>query len=129
MARGLKFRIQKEEGFRYQCSETKGADQLRDYREADLRLCFRICKKPVFLQRDPYTVPLALKLPCGVYPERIGNASKVHRECIQSVAFLLECHSNWSFWNVVPYYVSAPMERSRDHSKDSEYRYRALHSG
>ena len=24
----------------------KGADQLRGYREADLRLCFRICKKP-----------------------------------------------------------------------------------
>ena len=29
----------------------KGADQLRGYREADLRLCFRICKKPVFSQR------------------------------------------------------------------------------
>ena len=26
----------------YQCSENKGADQLRGYREADLRLCFRI---------------------------------------------------------------------------------------
>ena len=25
------------------CSENKGADQLRGYREADLRLCFRIC--------------------------------------------------------------------------------------
>ena len=25
-----------------------GADQLRGYPEADLRLCFRICKKPVF---------------------------------------------------------------------------------
>ena len=24
--------------------ENKGADQLRGYREADLRLCFRICK-------------------------------------------------------------------------------------
>ena len=24
------------------------ADQLRGYREADLRLCFRICKNPVF---------------------------------------------------------------------------------
>ena len=28
----------------YPCSENKGADQLRGYREADLRLCFRICK-------------------------------------------------------------------------------------
>ena len=34
----------------YVCSENKGADQLPDYREADLRLCFRICKNPVFLK-------------------------------------------------------------------------------
>ena len=32
----------------YPCSENKGADQLRGYREADLRLCFRICKLLVF---------------------------------------------------------------------------------
>ena len=31
----------------YPCSENKGADQLRGYREADLRLCFRIGKIPV----------------------------------------------------------------------------------
>ena len=42
MARGLKFRIQKVEGSYYLCSENKGADQLRGYREAGLRLCFRI---------------------------------------------------------------------------------------
>ena len=34
----------------YPCSENKGADQLRGYREADLRLCFRIGKIPVFSQ-------------------------------------------------------------------------------
>ena len=28
--------------------ENKDADQLHDNREADLRLCFRICKKSVF---------------------------------------------------------------------------------
>ena len=44
MARGLKFRIQKVEGLCYLCSENKGDDQLRGNREADLRLCFRICK-------------------------------------------------------------------------------------
>ena len=44
MARGLKFRIKKVEGLYYLCSENKGADQLRGYREADLCLCFRICK-------------------------------------------------------------------------------------
>ena len=28
----------------YTSSESKGTDQRRDYREADLRLCFRICR-------------------------------------------------------------------------------------
>ena len=32
----------------YPCSENKGADQLRGYREADLRLCFRIYAKSRF---------------------------------------------------------------------------------
>ena len=35
----------------YLCSENNSGDQLRGYREADLRLCFRICKKPVFSRR------------------------------------------------------------------------------
>ena len=48
MARGLKFRIKKVEGLYYLCSENKDADQLRGYREADLRICFRICKMLVF---------------------------------------------------------------------------------
>ena len=48
MARDLKFRIKEVEGLYYRCSENKDADQLRGYREADLRLCFRICKNPVF---------------------------------------------------------------------------------
>ena len=51
MAGGLKFRILEVEGLYYPCSENKGADQLRGYRETDLRLCFRICKKPVFSYR------------------------------------------------------------------------------
>ena len=48
MAINWKFRISEVEGLYYPCSENKGAGQLRGYREADLRLCFRICKKPVF---------------------------------------------------------------------------------
>ena len=55
MARGLKFWILVAEGLHYPCGENKGADQLRGYREADLRLCFRICKKPVFLRRGSVT--------------------------------------------------------------------------
>ena len=47
-ARTLKFRIYVEEELYYPNSENKGADQLRGYREADLRLCFRICSLYVF---------------------------------------------------------------------------------
>ena len=32
----------------YLCSKNKGADQLHGYREADLRLCFRLCRLLVF---------------------------------------------------------------------------------
>ena len=48
MARGLKFRIWEVEGSYYPFSLNKCADQLRSYCAADLRLCFRKCKKPVF---------------------------------------------------------------------------------
>ena len=48
-ARSLKFWIyMKVEELYYPCSENKGADQLRGYREADLRLCFRLCRLLVF---------------------------------------------------------------------------------
>ena len=42
-ARSLKFWIKEDEVY-YPCSENKGADQLRGYREADLRLCFLIVR-------------------------------------------------------------------------------------
>ena len=54
MARDLKFRILEVEGLCYLCSENKGADQLRGNLEADLRLCFRICKMLVFLSRGSF---------------------------------------------------------------------------
>ena len=47
-ARSLKFRIEVEEELYYTSSENKGADQLRGYREAGLRLCFRLCRLLVF---------------------------------------------------------------------------------
>ena len=56
MIKGLKFRIKKAERLYYLCSENKGADHLRGHREADLRLCFRICKKPVFSRRCSNTI-------------------------------------------------------------------------
>ena len=42
MAKDLKFCIKEVEGMYYLCSENKGADQLRGYREADPHLCCRI---------------------------------------------------------------------------------------
>ena len=62
MARGLKFCIYEVEGLYYPYSENKGADQLRGYREADLRLCFRICKKPVFSRRGSFRVSSCLEI-------------------------------------------------------------------
>ena len=47
-ARSLKFRISVEEELYYPRSENKGADQLRSYCEAGLRLCFRLCRLLVF---------------------------------------------------------------------------------
>ena len=55
----------------YPCSENKGADQLRGYREADLRLCFRIGKNPVFSRCGSNKVWLFVITKCIVYLESI----------------------------------------------------------
>ena len=47
-ARSLKFWSSVEEELYYLSSENKGADQLRGNREADLCLCFRLCRLLVF---------------------------------------------------------------------------------
>ena len=47
-ARDMKFWLDVEEELYYPSSENKGADQLRGNREADLRLCFRLCRLLVF---------------------------------------------------------------------------------
>ena len=44
MVKGWKFWIRKVEKLYHPCSENKGADQLRSYCEADLRLCFCLCR-------------------------------------------------------------------------------------
>ena len=51
MVRGWKFWIYKVEELYYPCSENKGTDQLRSYCEADLCLCFRLCRFLVFPMR------------------------------------------------------------------------------
>ena len=60
----------------YLCSENKGADQLRSYCAADLRLCFRICKKPGFLLRLIY-VNFIVSLILLVHPILSNNAAKL----------------------------------------------------
>ena len=47
-ARSLKVRIKEEEELYFPSSENKGADQLHGYHEADLRLCFHLCRLLVF---------------------------------------------------------------------------------
>ena len=49
IVRDTKFGFRKKRDFTILVAKTKGADQLRSYCTADLRLCFRICKKWVFL--------------------------------------------------------------------------------
>ena len=46
----------------YPCSENKDADQLRGYREADLRLCFRPCKLLVFSRTGSYNTDIRNKI-------------------------------------------------------------------
>ena len=65
-ARSLKFRIYEEEELYYLGSENKGADQLRGYREADLRLCFRICRLLVFSRGGSYVTGYIRYLNCGI---------------------------------------------------------------
>ena len=71
MARGLKFRIYEVEGLYYLCSENKGADQLRGCCEADLRLCFRICKKLVFSQRGSNNYCHVKNIPISSYKKNL----------------------------------------------------------
>ena len=94
IVRGLKFRIQKEEGLYYLCSENKGADQLCGYCTADLRLCFRICKKPFFSHDAAHIDPTIQNgyLHCSWYcavlrphnvnsyiycPRKVGNIGRI----------------------------------------------------
>ena len=53
-SRSLKLPILEGEKLYYACSETKGADQLHSFCEADLRLCFRLGKNLVFSRCGSY---------------------------------------------------------------------------
>ena len=83
MARNLKFHIVVVEELYYLGSENKGADQLRGNHEADLRLCFRICEKPVSL------LPGSFKRQTALLSHRLAWALKF---CKQKIEVLYELH-------------------------------------
>ena len=67
----------------YPCSENKDADQLRGYREADLRLCFRPCKLLVFSRTGSLIFMICeITLP-HCYMTRLGT---VHHYLIQDLS-------------------------------------------
>ena len=59
----------------YPCSENKDADQLRGYREADLRLCFRPCKLLVFSRTGSFLneVCIGTMEQCCIQKKRLQN--------------------------------------------------------
>ena len=63
----------------YPYNENKDADQLRGNREADLRLCFRICKKAGFLITRLIFLSVVLYsfFSAALSPDRIGRNNKV----------------------------------------------------
>ena len=62
MARGLKFRILEVEGLYYLGRKNKGADELRIYCKAELRLCFLHMQKAGFFHDAAHLIT-ALFLP------------------------------------------------------------------
>ena len=72
----------------YPSSENKGADQLPGYREADLRLCFRICKNLVFSRRGSH-VKDNNKLNCMKCKRAIVVTSVVHVPILSPVLVTL----------------------------------------
>ena len=68
---------------KYLCNKNKGADQLRGYSAADLRLCFRICKMFGFLMtrlvsliRAHFNVSKKISM-CTLHVENPSNSVSV----------------------------------------------------
>ena len=95
-----KFWIYKVEELYYPYSKKKGADQLRGYREADLRLCFRLCRLLVFPRRGSNVCPtIADDVRMRFYEEENGDVvweafgdfgpNDVHRQVIEGPCKIL----------------------------------------
>ena len=99
MARGLG-----NEGLYNSCCGNKGADQLRGYREADLRFCFRICKKPVFSRRasndDVESITILYEIPRGNRPVRDKAATMTIDDFYRNVTIYCDlCGCNFQYLN------------------------------
>ena len=88
-AGSLKFRIYKEEEVYYPCSKNKGADQLCRYREADLRLCFRLCRLLVFPWGGSFNIFMMQVL--MVVSTLSANTKKYHFLCWKAI-FIIKHH-------------------------------------
>ena len=94
------------EGLYYPCSENKGADQLRSYCEADLRLCFRLCRLLVF--------------PCGgsndkdlEHQENLSMKSIVPHRGLQGIPIFLIFDPKHRSWVLVGTALAKRFERAR----------------
>ena len=73
----------------YPCSENKDADQLRGYREADLRLCFRPCKLLVFSRTGSFNKERSLSLNYGKINLNMGKKAQFCAIFLYSVTLTL----------------------------------------
>ena len=93
IARSLKFRIYEKEKLYCLCSENKGTDQLHGYCEADVRLCFCLCRLLVF----PCGSLRELVKELAVFPRKIQMNShldvKKHLQSMQIVNHVHPGHS------------------------------------
>ena len=62
-----------EEELYYPSSENKGADQLRGYREADLRLCFRLGRLLVFSRGGSYIFSVSISFQSETMSAEVGD--------------------------------------------------------
>ena len=65
----------------YPCSENKDADQLRGYREADLRLCFRPCKLLVFSRTGLFIILNIVNLLEDISIIAVWSFSLIRKTC------------------------------------------------
>ena len=83
-AKSLKFRIKVEEELYYASSENKGADQLRSYCEADLRLCFRLSRLLVFPCGGSFAMTFSVLSRCPIKWRQRQSMIKVWTEATKS---------------------------------------------